>query len=129
MLLSGSNFPKIALPLLNKKVFKMLFWKSKIIWKRSWSLVLSIFRNLWFKVGQFQPSVAYKSVAYKNKKNINIFTSYRHMSFRHQSSRCYRNKKMSHRCLCILRYRHNHQFQWCIRQRLEQETKIMVSIL
>ena len=41
---------KLALPYLTKRVFKMLVRKSAIIWERSWSLVLNIFRDLCLKV-------------------------------------------------------------------------------
>ena len=62
------KFPKIGFTLPDKKVFKMLVRKSKIIWQRSWSLVLNIYGDLCFRLGEFQASVAYKSVAHK--KNV-----------------------------------------------------------
>ena len=43
----------------------MLFGMSTIFWQRSHDPVVNIFRDSCFKIGQFQPSVAYKSVAYK----------------------------------------------------------------
>ena len=52
-------------PYPEKEVFKMLFRKSETIWKRSWSLVLNIFRDLCFRIGHFRLSDAFKSVAYK----------------------------------------------------------------
>ena len=46
----------------------MLFGTSTIFWQRSHGPVVNIFRDSCFKIGQFQPSVAYKSVAYKKKR-------------------------------------------------------------
>ena len=47
------NWPTLP----GKKVFKMLVRKSAIIWQRSWSLVLNIFRDLCFGVGQSQARI------------------------------------------------------------------------
>ena len=60
-------FRNLALPYLTKKGFKMLFGMSSIILHRSRPLSCNIFQDLSFTQGKFQPSVAYKSVAYKRK--------------------------------------------------------------
>ena len=49
----------------------MLFRKGAIIWQRYWSLVINIFRDLCFRIGPFQDSVAYKNVAHK-KASISV---------------------------------------------------------
>ena len=54
---------KFALPYLTK----MLFGTSPIIWDSSPTPLRNIFRDLPFTEAKFQPSVAYKSVAYKIK--------------------------------------------------------------
>ena len=48
-------------------LFKMLFGMSVIIWHSQQAILGFIFQNLCFKKGQFEPSVAYKSAAYKKK--------------------------------------------------------------
>ena len=68
MLLSKSQtFWKIALPYPDKKVFKIVFGMSTTILKWSHGPDLNIFWFSCFKIGQCQPRVAYKSVAYKRK--------------------------------------------------------------
>ena len=56
--LRSSNFLQIGHTLPEKKPVR----KSAIIWKRSWGLVLNIFRDLCFRIGQYQANVAYESV-------------------------------------------------------------------
>ena len=46
----------------------MLFWMSVIIWHSRQAMVGFTFQNLCFKKVQFEPSVAYKSVAIKKKR-------------------------------------------------------------
>ena len=60
----------------------MLFGTSTIFWQRSHGPVVNIFRDSCFKIGQFQPSVAYKSVAYKKKRVERlIYEVYFHQSW------------------------------------------------
>ena len=46
----------------------MLFGLNAIFLHKSRGSVVNIFRDSYFKLGHFQPSVAYKSVAYKKKR-------------------------------------------------------------
>ena len=46
----------------------MLFWMSVIIWHSRQAVVGFIFQDSCFKKGQFEPSVAYKSVTNKKKR-------------------------------------------------------------
>ena len=53
-------------------LFKMLFGISVIIWHNQQAILGFIFQDLCFKMGQFEPTVAYKSVAYKEKRVVMI---------------------------------------------------------
>ena len=63
----SSNFLRFGRTLPYKKVFKMLFGMSIIILHRSEVLIRNMFRDLSFTQAKFQPTVAYKTVAYKKK--------------------------------------------------------------
>ena len=52
----------------DKKVFKMIFRKSAIVWQRSWSLVLNIFRDSCFGIGHFQAVLLIKVLLIKKKR-------------------------------------------------------------
>ena len=61
------DFLKIGPTLPYKYAFKMLFRMSAIILHKLLSLNRNIFQDLSLSMTKFQPSVAYKSVAYKIK--------------------------------------------------------------
>ena len=85
MLLSKIQiYQKLALPLPDKKVLKMLLRKSAIIWQRSWSLVLNIFRDSCFRIGHFRLMLLIKLLFIKMSKML-IPTS-RNMSELHALS-------------------------------------------
>ena len=52
-----SDFLKIHLTLPDKKVFKTLFGLNAIVLHKSRGSVVNIFRDLYLKIGHFQPSV------------------------------------------------------------------------
>ena len=61
------DFLKIGPTLPHKYVFKMLFGMSTIILHKLLSLNHDIFRDLSLSMTKFQPSVSFKSAAYKRK--------------------------------------------------------------
>ena len=63
---------EIALTLPDKKVFKMLVRESTIIWKRSWILILNIFRDLVFRMGNLKLVLLVKVLVIKKSGDIYI---------------------------------------------------------
>ena len=66
----------------DKKVFRMLVWKSAIIWQRCRRQLLNIFWDLCFRIGQFQANVACKISVYNISIVCNFDSSW--VSFRGQ---------------------------------------------
>ena len=65
---ASSKLAVYAKLIINLASPKMLFGTSVIIWHSQQAMVGFIFQDLCFRKWQFEPSVAYKSVADKKKR-------------------------------------------------------------